>query len=72
MDARSGMWDKLEPHWQKLQQMNSGQRRMAAVIIILLITNIILVAVVFSGQSDEPVSLSLFTLYNNLHPPLTN
>ena len=56
LDARSRMWEKLEPHWQKLQQMNRGQKGIAALITILLITNIILLANLSTGQSDVEVS----------------
>lgn len=56
LDARSKMWEKLEPHWQKLQQMNRGQKGIAALITILLISNIILLANLSTGQSDVKVS----------------
>ena len=60
LGARSRMWEKLEPHWQKLQQMNHIQRRMILVITLLLIINMILLISVSSGQSDTEVIVSYY------------
>ena len=52
LDMSSGMWEKLDPHWQKIKQWSPVQRKMLLAIVLLLVVNIVLVAKISAQQPE--------------------
>ena len=52
VDMSSGMWEKLDPHWQRIKQWSPVQRKMFVAIVLLLVVNIVLVTKISAPQPE--------------------